>query len=186
MKNNLEKYNSFVYYSGMENTKRITHTEAEKRVEAAHQRAVGEPLGDVKLALLLKYNARMLSDLLDMALEPYGISGVAYVAMMTLFSTPENCCNPSDICMATGEGRSNMTRITDELVKKGLIKRVASEEDRRRIDLSLTEAGIELLRVVVPEVRERNKTIFSALTPEAKLSFEAELIKVKNALEEYL
>ncbi len=154
----------------MENTKRITHTEAEKRVEAAHQRAVGEPLGD----------------LLDMALEPYGISGVAYVAMMTLFSTPENCCNPSDICMATGEGRSNMTRITDELVKKGLIKRVASEEDRRRIDLSLTEAGIELLRVVVPEVRERNKTIFSALTPEAKLSFEAELIKVKNALEEYL
>jgi MarR family transcriptional repressor of emrRAB len=170
----------------MENIKRITHTETEKRVEVAHQRAVGEPLGDVKLALLVKYNARLLSDVMDKALEPYGISGVAYVVMMTMFSTTENCCNPSDICVATGEGRSNMTRITDELVKKGLIKRVASDEDRRRIDLSLTEAGIELLRVVVPEVRERNKTIFSALSAEAKASLEAEMIKLKNALEEYL
>jgi MarR family transcriptional repressor of emrRAB len=170
----------------MENIKRITHTETEKRVEAAHQRAVGEPLGDIKLALLVKYNARLLSDVMDKALEPYGISGVAYVVMMTMFSTTDDCCNPSDICIATGEGRSNMTRITDELVKKGLIKRVASEEDRRRIDLSLTEAGIELLRVVVPEVRERNKTIFSALSPEAKVVLEAEMITLKNALEEYL
>lgn len=170
----------------MDNFKRITHAEAEKRVATAHQRAVGEPLGDIKLALLLKYNVRLLNDLMDKALEPYGLNGVAYVVMMTLRGMPDNCCNPSDICQATGEGRSNMTRITDELVKKGLIKRIASEEDRRRIDLSLTDAGIELLSVAVPVLRERNKAIFSALSSEAKVLVEAEMIKLKSALEEYL
>ena len=170
----------------MDNIKRITHSETEKRVEAAHPRAVGEPLGDVRLALLLKYNARVLSDLMDKALEPFGLSGVAYIAMMALRSTPENSCNPSDICVVTGETRSNMTRITDELVKKGLIKRVASEEDRRRIDLSLTEAGIELLRTVVPLVREGNSKIFSVFDDEAKAGFEMQMIKLKNAIENYL
>ena len=165
-----------MYYIDMDNIKRVTHTEAEKRVETAHQRTVGEPLGDVRLAVLLKYNTRLLNDLMDTVLEPHGLNGVGYVAMMTLRGTPNNCCNPSDICLATGEGRSNMTRITDELVKKGLIKRVASEEDRRRIDLSLTETGIELLNTVVPILRERNKSVFSVLTPEAKAMLETEMI----------
>lgn len=170
----------------MNNTTRLTHTETEQRVEVAHQRAVGEPLGDVKLALLLKYNAKLLNDLMDKGLEPYGISGGGYVAMMTLLSRTDNCINPSDICQLTGETRSNMTRITDELVKKGLIKRISSEEDRRRIDLSLTEAGIELLRIVVPIIREGNSKVFSIFSPETKANFEAEMLKLKNSLESFL
>lgn len=185
-KNNLE-INSFVmYYIGMNNQTRLTHTEKEQRVERAHRHAVGEPLGDVRLAILIKHNAWLLSDLLNKVLEPFGISSVGYIAMMTLQGTQENLANPSDICMATGETRSNMTRIVDELVQKGLIKRITNEEDRRRVDLSLTEAGKELLRTVVPMIRKGNEAIFSVFSPEAKAVFEADMLKLKNALEAYL
>jgi MarR family transcriptional repressor of emrRAB len=167
----------------MNYTKRYNHTEIQQQVERAHQRAAGEPIGDVKLSLLIKYNARLLSDLLNKLLEPYGISSVAYIAMMTLHSTPDNLANPSDICVATGETRSNMTRITDELVAKGLIKRITNIEDRRRVDLSLTDAGIELLKVVVPVIRKGNATVFSAFAPEQKTEFEADLLRLKQVLE---
>lgn len=166
--------------------KRYNHTETERRVERAHQRAAGAPLGDIKLAILIKHNAWLLSAMLDKALEPYGINSVAYIAMMTLYSTPENLANPSEICDATGETRSNMTRITDELVKKGLLKRITNEEDRRRVDLSLSDAGIELLRTVVPLIRERNASVFSVFNPQEKAVVETDMLKLKNALEESL
>jgi MarR family transcriptional repressor of emrRAB len=175
-----------VYYIDMNSMKRYNHTETEKRVERAHQRAAGVPLGDIKLAILIKHNAWLLSAMLDKALESHDINSVAYIAMMTLYSTPNNLANPSEICDATGETRSNMTRITDELVKKGLLKRITNEEDRRRVDLSLSDAGIELLRTVVPLVRECNASVFSVFNPQEKAVVEADMLKLKNALEESL
>ncbi len=166
------------------NHHRHTHSEIEKRVDLAHQRSVGAPLNsEVRLTLLVKHNAELLSDLLNRTVEPFGISGVAYIAMMTLQSTPENLANPSELCTASGETRSNMTRITDELVAKGLIRRVANEEDRRRVDLSLTEEGMQLLRQVVPVLRKKTQAVFSVFNDETKTAFEAELIKLKQVLE---
>ncbi|HEX7645744.1 MAG TPA: MarR family transcriptional regulator [Burkholderiaceae bacterium] len=163
---------------------RHPHSEIEKRVDLAHQRSVGAPLNsEVRLTLLIKHNAGLLTDVLNRTVEPFGITGVAYVAMMTLQSTPENLANPSELCVATSETRSNMTRITDELVAKGLIKRVANEQDRRRVDLSLTEAGMELLRQVVPVLRKKTQMIYSVFSEETKAAFESELIKLKQVLE---
>ena len=163
---------------------RHPHSEIEKRVELAHQRSVGAPLSrEVRMTLLVKHNAWLLSDLLNRTVEPFGISGVAYVALMTLQSTPENLANPSELCTATGETRSNMTRITDELVAKGLIKRVANEADRRRIDLSLSEQGMQLLRQVVPVLREEMQAVFAGFNDDTKTAFESELLKLKQVLE---
>lgn len=163
---------------------RHAHSEIEKRVDMAHRRSIGSPLNpEVRLTLLVKHNAWLLSDLLDRTVEPYGISGVAYVAMMTLQSTADNMANPSDLCVATGETRTNMTRITDDLVAKGLIKRLMNEKDRRRVDLSLTEEGMQLLRKVVPIIREKTEVAFSVFSDEAKAAFEADLIRLKQVLE---
>ena len=164
--------------------KRRPHHEVEKRVDLAHQRTTGVPLSsDIRLGVLIKHNASLLLDLMNQGLEPYGISAVAYMVMMNLQSTPSNLANPSELCNATSETRSNMTRITDELVDKGLIKRVPNEEDRRRVDLSLTEAGIELLRTVVPVIRAKMQIIFSGFTETSKAAFEADLIKLNRVLE---
>ena len=164
--------------------KRRLHSEIEKHVDLAHQRAAGVPLSaEVRMSVLIKHNAALLHDLLNRTVEPYGISAVGYVAMMTLQSMPGTLANPSDLCLATSETRSNMTRITDELVDKGLIKRVPNEEDRRRVDLSLTDAGLQLLRTVVPIIRDKMQTVFSGFTDESKAAFELELIKLKQVLE---
>jgi len=164
--------------------RRHRHSEIEQRVDLAHQRSIGSPINsELRVTLLIKHNAWLMADSLNRTVEPFGISGVAYVAMMTLQSTAENLANPSDLCFITGETRSNMTRITDELVAKGLIKRVANEEDRRRVDLSLTEEGMQLLREVVPKVRQRIDAAFAAFDDETKVAFENALIKLKQALE---
>lgn len=41
---------------------------------------------------------------------------------------------------------SNASRLVEKLKKKGFVERQASEEDRRRVNVYITESGIELLK----------------------------------------
>jgi len=45
-----------------------------------------------------------------------------------------------------GLAPSTVTRICDVLVRKGLVERLAAEEDRRRVNLSLTPPGFRMAR----------------------------------------
>jgi len=96
----------------------------------------------------------MMAERLNHLVEPHGLSSVSYITMMTLYSRPENLANPSELSEVTGETRGNMTRICDELVDKAWMRRVPNPEDRRRVDLSLTESGIALLKIVAPQLRQ--------------------------------
>jgi DNA-binding MarR family transcriptional regulator len=40
---------------------------------------------------------------------------------------------------------SNASRLVEKLKKKGLVERESCQEDRRRVNISITEAGLELL-----------------------------------------
>lgn len=167
----------------MSTSKRYDYAETRRRVEQAHQRVTGEALGDVGINVLVKHNAWLVVEHLSQALKEFGLSHTGYIVMVLLHSMPDDTANPSELCLCTGETRANMTRICDELVEQGLVRRVPSVEDRRRIDLSLTETGVRLLERAVPELRRRNKAIYSVFTEEEKAVFEAQLLKLMRSLE---
>lgn len=167
----------------MNKSKRYDYEETQRRIECAHQRATGDALGDVKINLLVKQNAWLLSDHFNNELKAYNLSCVSYFTLMMLYSTPHNLANPSDICLCTGETRANMTRICDELVEQGFVKRIPSSDDRRRVDLSLTENGIELLKTVAPALHERVEAVFSVFDASEKATLETLLLKLMRSLE---
>jgi MarR family transcriptional repressor of emrRAB len=118
-------------------------------------------------------------------LAPYQLSNIGYFAMMMLYSTPDNLANPSEICKVTGETRGNMTRICDDLVEKDLMRRVTSPDDRRRVNLSLTDKGISLLQTIVPEIRAGVKGLFSSFSETEKANLVKLLLKLNAALESH-
>ena len=122
--------------------------------ERAHNRATGGGLGDVAIYIQMRACNVMMTERLGRLLEPHDLSSVGYITMMSLYSRPENLANPSELCDITGETRGNMTRICDELVDKGWMRRVPNPEDRRRVDLSLSESGMALLNKVAPQLRQ--------------------------------
>jgi len=164
----------------MNKKKRLSHTETISIAERAHRRAAGMSLGDVNINILIRQNYLLLVENLNHELAPFGLSHVAYFAMMMLRATADNQANPSELCLMTGETRANMTRICDELVAKGWMDRVTSSEDRRRVDLSLTAEGMALLQKVVPHVRERNQAVLSEFD-EAEKSMLVNLLTRLNA-----
>jgi MarR family transcriptional repressor of emrRAB len=170
----------------MNNTSDVKYEDIQQCVSEAHQRLAGEALGDIGINILIKHSARLITDLLNRELKEYGLSYSSYVALMNLASATDNQVNPSVLCQRTGETRANMTRICDELVDLGLIRRIANSEDRRRVDLSLSDAGLDLLKIVVPRLRSHSTRFFSNFDESEKAVLKSSLAKVVAVLEAQL
>ncbi|MBV8049486.1 MAG: MarR family transcriptional regulator [Paludibacterium sp.] len=129
----------------------------------AHQLVAGEPLGDKEIAVLLRLSTTKLMHMLSQRLEPYGLNSNSYIGLMMLLGTSRQCLNPSELASMIGETRANMTRICDDLVKRGFIQRLPDPQDRRRVNLSLSDAGRALITALQPQSKihiERTFEIF--------------------------
>lgn len=75
----------------------------------------------------------------------------------------------------------SMSEIAAKLEDKGLIVRVRSEEDRRKVSLSITERGREWVdQGDEAHILRRRAELFSALTPEEQGTLESLLDKLSN------
>lgn len=60
---------------------------------------------------------------------------------------------------------SNLTTVLDNLERDGLVRRQRSSEDRRRVEVSLTDGGRELIEDVFPRHARRITELMGALEP---------------------
>lgn len=130
--------------------------------------ATGANSEDVVLFVLYKHVFKGLMELSNEVLKPAGLSQVSFMTLMALRTAPDNALNPSLLCEISGESRANMTRIGNELVGKGLIQRVPSVADRRRLVLSLTPAGQRLIRRLLPRLWGRLTPAFDVFSAAEK------------------
>jgi MarR family transcriptional repressor of emrRAB len=82
--------------------------------------------------------------------------------------------------------RTNITRLSDKLVKKGWVERNTSGEDRRRVVLSLTRKGRELVETVLPHQWHDYRELWSDFGPDELEQFERLLRKLLVRLDESL
>ncbi len=73
------------------------------------------------------------------------------------------------------------TGIIDQLVKRNIIKREVSSEDRRKVELSLTAEGEALYRKAIEIQKDEIRSVFDALSPEDIDHLGRILSKINNA-----
>ena len=91
---------------------------------------VGRLLAQVKMSI---------SEVLDEELAPLGITAAQFVVMVMLAEADSG--SASGLCKSASYDQGAMTRMIDRLERKGLVRRVRSPEDRRRVNLELTAEG---------------------------------------------
>jgi len=72
----------------------------------------------------------------------------------------------SDLATAKNISRPAISQTVDALVNKGLLTRTQNKEDRRFVELTLTESGNALLDTVFKETRAWMKELMSGLSTE--------------------
>src|SRR5271163_4427644 len=106
--------------------------ELESALERVSARFKEVPVVETSILRLLSLVGREISQLLEDSLRPHGLNETDFRTLMMLFSQPNHTAHPSELCAHVGQSPANMTRVTDGLFDRGLISRVASDEDRRR------------------------------------------------------
>ncbi|RKP52619.1 MarR family winged helix-turn-helix transcriptional regulator [Trinickia fusca] len=84
-----------------------------------------------------------------------------------------------DLAKHANLDKSQASRAAEALIKRGLIERATSSDDGRVVLISLTEAGRELFRKVMPIARKWNADLFGCLD-------EAELDALGRALDKVI
>ena len=82
-----------------------------------------------------------------------------------------------------GLAQATVTNMVDRLEERGLVSRVRSDEDRRQVRVTLTEAGRELRDQAPTALQTRFLANFSGLREWEKLSILASLRRVTDLME---
>lgn len=75
---------------------------------------------------------------------------------------------PSEIAGDLRMAPASITARVDALVRRGFVRRIPSEVDRRRIDVELTDAGRAAWRRAIAVVGDEEHRVLGALTPEER------------------
>jgi MarR family transcriptional repressor of emrRAB len=110
------------------------------------------PATGILMCRLLLHIGRELATMFEQQIRPFGLAEAEFRVLTTLFSQPDGVAHPSDLCVRASQSPANMSRISDALVSRGLITRVLSVHDRRRMVLRITEQGEQLVRQLLPKL----------------------------------
>ena len=112
------------------------------------------PKNEVLVVRLVLFLAHDLGMMLEQVLRPFGLGEGEFRVLTALFSQPQSTAHPGDLCARALQKPANMSRIADALVKRDLITRVPSAQDRRKLVLRITKKGVALVHRALPAVFE--------------------------------
>ena len=128
-----------------------------------------------KTVLNISFTGTLIKDEILSALKPYDVSIEQFNVLRILRGKKGEPTNLQDIQERMLNKMSNTTRLVDKLILKGLVERFICEKNRRKVDIYITENGLNLLKELDPIVENTEEALTSNLT-------EQELIKLNTLL----
>jgi DNA-binding MarR family transcriptional regulator len=113
-------------------------------------------------------------------LKEYALSIQQYQVLSSLRELKGEPANLLTLQAEMVSKNSNTTRLVEKLRLKGLISRIQSEENRRMVEIRITESGLNLLAEIDAVHSEFKNDIVDGLTEEEILILNKLLEKIRN------
>ncbi|CAA6829114.1 MAG: Regulatory protein MarR [uncultured Aureispira sp.] len=136
------------------------------RIEEEINQTKPFPNPQTKAIVNLNFTASWLSGVQTEILKPYGISIQQYNILRILKGMHPKPATVKILIERMIDKNSNASRLVDKLLKKGLLERNTCPRDRRRVDVMVTEAGLEVINVVARALK-KSKTLMRLTNEEA-------------------
>jgi DNA-binding MarR family transcriptional regulator len=131
-----------------------------------------------KVILNIMYTQNVIQDHFSELMKPYDLSGEQYNVLRILRGqkgNPANMCVIQERMLAK---TSNTTRLVDKLLLKDYVTRNVCPGNRRKIEVSITQKGLDVLKELDPKVDEHERSFARNISPE-------ELELLNRLLEKY-
>jgi DNA-binding MarR family transcriptional regulator len=131
-----------------------------------------------KVILNLMYTNTIVGEKFLDILKPFDLSSEQYNVLRILRGQKGNPANMCVIQERMIAKNSNTTRLIDKLLLKNLVTREVCSENRRKIEIQITQKGLDLLTELDPIVIQHEELLASNLTAQ-------ELKELNRLLEKY-
>lgn len=148
------------------------------RIEDEIKQTKPFPNPQTKAVVNLNFTASWLSGVQAEMLKPYGISIQQYNILRILKGMRPRPATVKILIERMIDKNSNASRLVDKLLKKGLLERNACSRDRRRVDVMITESGLDMVNLI-SKAMKKNKT-FVNLTDEESVVLSDLLDKLRG------
>jgi DNA-binding MarR family transcriptional regulator len=119
----------------------------------------------IRAFLNIMVTGAWLEGRMNALLKPNGLTEPQFNVLRILRGQQGESMNLYEISERMVHPTSNVSRIIDKLLEKGWVSRKACEENRRRVDIAITQKGLDLLETVQPAVEAHFKE-FATKLPE--------------------
>ena len=121
----------------------------------------------LKAVLNIMVTADRIGGATNTTLKPFGISKEQYNVLRILRGQHPKPATIQSITQRMIGKSSNATRLVEKMRVKGLVERTECSEDRRKVDVLITEKGLGLLDEVDPLVIESSERFRNITEKEA-------------------
>lgn len=131
-----------------------------------------------KVILNIIYTNTLIGEKFLEIIKPYDLSSEQYNVLRILRGQkgkPSNMCAIQERMIAKN---SNTTRLIDKLLVKKLVTREVCPDNRRKIEIQITQKGLDLLIVLDPIVIQHEESFASNIT-------KSDLEELNRLLEKY-
>ena len=112
------------------------------------------------------YTASFLNQKTLKALKPFQISPQQFNILRILRGRYPQPASVKLLTEKMIDKTSNASRLVEKLRTKGLVAREASDDDRRKVDVQITKAGLELLEQASTAIEQMIQKYGTTITPE--------------------
>lgn len=116
------------------------------------------------------FTASWLEGFHAQSFKPFGITLQQFNILRILRGIHPDTATIRELTNKMVDKNSNASRLVDKLEAKGLVSRVVREEDRRKVDVSITKKGLDLVNQVSNELDKRYLQNLKGLTEEELIS----------------
>ena len=117
-----------------------------------------------KLIIQLLKTGASISDKLNKTIKKEGVSLPQFNVLRILNGHKEGNANLFMVQQRMVNRMSNTTRLIDKLIEKNLVRRVVCLDNRRKIELSITQKGLDLLVRLDPLISNEEEKLTQSLT----------------------
>lgn len=119
-----------------------------------------------KTLINLHYTSRFFEERFASLLKEFDLSVPQFNVLRILRGQKGKPASLACIQERMVDKNSNTTRLVDKLILKNLVLRKVCPENRRKIEITITEQGLDLLKTLDPVTQKSNADHTSALSTE--------------------
>ncbi|MDU0204237.1 MULTISPECIES: MarR family transcriptional regulator [Paenibacillus] len=131
---------------------------------------------DHSLGFILNHAGRRMTQLLGSQFQPYDMTTEQWVVLHRLAC--EDGITQKLLATRAEKDQTNITRILDQLERKGMIERRANEQDRRSFLTFITEQGRAMNDILTPIEQKVIASLLSSFTEEQAALLKSLLIQI--------